>query len=61
MFVDASAFVAMILREPEAQALTDRLEAAPAPITRPWPSTRPSWPLRASAVAASRRRGRMSG
>lgn len=33
MFVDASAFVAMILREPEAQALADRLEAAPAPIT----------------------------
>jgi ribonuclease VapC len=33
MFVDASAIVAILTREPEADALIDALEAAPSPIT----------------------------
>lgn len=33
MFVDASAIVAILTREPDAEALTDRLERAIAPIT----------------------------
>jgi len=35
MFVDASAIVAILTCEPEADALTDRLERAAAPITSP--------------------------
>ena len=35
MFVDASAIVAILTREPEADRLADRLEAAEAPITSP--------------------------
>lgn len=35
MFVDASAIVAILTREPEADALTDALEAAQLPITSP--------------------------
>ena len=35
MFVDASAIVAILTREPEADALADLLEAARAPITSP--------------------------
>jgi ribonuclease VapC len=35
MFVDASAIVAILTREPEADRLADRLEAAAAPITSP--------------------------
>ncbi len=35
MFVDASAIVAILTREPEADALTDVLDDAPAPITSP--------------------------
>ena len=35
MFVDASAIVAMLTREPGADRLADRLEAAVAPITSP--------------------------
>lgn len=35
MFVDASAIVAILTREKEADALADRLEAARAPITSP--------------------------
>jgi ribonuclease VapC len=35
MFVDTSAIVAIITREPEADALADLLEAARAPITSP--------------------------
>ena len=35
MFVDASAIVAILTREPEADLLADLLEAAPAPITSP--------------------------
>ncbi len=35
MFVDASAIVAILTREPEADALTDVLEAASSPITSP--------------------------
>ena len=35
MFVDASAIVAILTRESEADALADLLEAAPAPITSP--------------------------
>jgi ribonuclease VapC len=35
MFVDASAIVAILTREPEADALSDRLERAFAPITSP--------------------------
>lgn len=35
MFVDASAIVAILTREPEADALADRLERARAPITSP--------------------------
>lgn len=35
MFVDASAIVAILTREPEADALTDSLEAAQAPTTSP--------------------------
>ncbi len=32
MFVDASAIVAILTREPEADSLADLLEAAPSPI-----------------------------
>lgn len=35
MFVDASAIVAILTREPEADALADALGEAPAPITSP--------------------------
>src|SRR5215468_6302074 len=35
MFVDASAIVAILTREPDADRLADRLEAAAAPITSP--------------------------
>ena len=35
MFVDASAIVAILTREPEADALADLLDAARAPITSP--------------------------
>jgi ribonuclease VapC len=35
MFVDASAIVAILTREPEADALADVLESAPSPITSP--------------------------
>lgn len=35
MFVDASAIVAILTREPEADALADMLESAQAPITSP--------------------------
>jgi ribonuclease VapC len=35
MFVDASAIVAMLTREPEADALADALEGAVSPITSP--------------------------
>ncbi len=35
MFVDASAIVAILTREPDADALADRLEMAEAPITSP--------------------------
>lgn len=35
MFVDASAIVAILTREPEADTLTDALEEASAPITSP--------------------------
>ena len=35
MFVDASAIVAILTREPDADALADRLETAVAPITSP--------------------------
>ena len=35
MFVDASAIVAILLREPEADALTDRLDRARGPLTSP--------------------------
>lgn len=35
MFVDASALIAIITEEPEAQALAERLEAAAVPITSP--------------------------
>lgn len=35
MFVDASALVAIVLGEPEADSLADRLEAAPGSITSP--------------------------
>ncbi len=35
MFVDASAIVAILTREPEAEALANLLEAAPSPITSP--------------------------
>jgi ribonuclease VapC len=35
MFVDASAIVAILTREPEADMLTEALEEAPAPITSP--------------------------
>lgn len=35
MFVDASAMVAVLTREPEADALADVLESAPSPITSP--------------------------
>lgn len=35
MFVDASAIVPILTREPEADGLTDRLEEADAPITSP--------------------------
>jgi ribonuclease VapC len=35
MFVDASAIVAILTREPEADLLTDLLESAQAPITSP--------------------------
>lgn len=35
MFVDASAIVAILTREPEADALTDLLQAARSPITSP--------------------------
>lgn len=35
MFVDASAIVAILTREPEADELADLLDAAPAPITSP--------------------------
>jgi ribonuclease VapC len=35
MFVDASAIVAILTREPEADALADLLEQAPSPITSP--------------------------
>ena len=35
MFVDASAIVAILTREPEADSLADLLEAAPSPITSP--------------------------
>jgi len=35
MFVDASAIVAILTREPDADALADLLEAATAPITSP--------------------------
>ncbi len=35
MFVDASAIVAILAREPEADALADLLDAARAPITSP--------------------------
>jgi ribonuclease VapC len=35
MFVDASAIVAMLTREPEADTLADALDAATAPITSP--------------------------
>jgi ribonuclease VapC len=35
MFVDASAIVAILTREPEADALADVLEKAPSPITSP--------------------------
>jgi ribonuclease VapC len=33
MFVDASALVAILLREPDGRHLSDRLQAAPAPVT----------------------------
>jgi hypothetical protein len=35
MFIDASAMVAILTREPEADALADTLESARAPITSP--------------------------
>jgi ribonuclease VapC len=35
MFVDASAIVAILTREPEAEALIDSMERAEAPITSP--------------------------
>ena len=35
MFVDASAIVAILTREPEADALADLLDGAPSPITSP--------------------------
>src|SRR5713226_7195813 len=35
MFVDASAIVAILTREPEADSLADLLEAAPSPISSP--------------------------
>ena len=35
MFVDASAIVALLTREPEADVLADMLESAPSPITSP--------------------------
>ena len=35
MFVDASAIVAILTREPDADDLIDRLERATRPITRP--------------------------
>ncbi len=35
MFLDASAIVAILTREPEADLLTDRLEEAAAPVTSP--------------------------
>lgn len=35
MFVDASAIVAILTREPEADALADAVESAPSPITSP--------------------------
>lgn len=35
MFVDASAIVAILTREPDADALADLLDAAPSPITSP--------------------------
>jgi ribonuclease VapC len=35
MFIDASAIVAILTREPEADALADVLESAPSPITSP--------------------------
>ncbi len=35
MFVDASAIVAVLTREPEADVLADMLESAPSPITSP--------------------------
>lgn len=35
MFVDASAIVAILTREPEAEALANLLEAPPSPITSP--------------------------
>jgi len=35
MFVDASAIVAILTREPDADALADRLERARAPVTSP--------------------------
>ena len=35
MFVDASAIVAILTREPEADSLADLLDAAPSPITSP--------------------------
>jgi uncharacterized protein with PIN domain len=53
MFLDASAIVAILTREPEADALSDLLEAARAPITSPialfeavlghLPKTSPAW------------------
>ena len=35
MFVDASALIAIVTAEPEGEALAERLDAAPAPITSP--------------------------
>ena len=35
MFIDASAILAILTREPEADALADVLESAPSPITSP--------------------------
>lgn len=35
MFIDASAIVAILTREPEADAFTDLIETAPSPITSP--------------------------
>jgi ribonuclease VapC len=41
MFVDASAIVAILTREPEADALADVLESAQSPITSPIASSKP--------------------